>query len=82
MLCGSSVGDDIDRRGVNDVIAVFSGILLERIHGNLKISLRNLADTEPALRASSRSVPSLDTPRSRSCGLMFVRGGELREEPR
>jgi hypothetical protein len=44
MLCGSPVGDDVDRRGVNEVIAVFSGILLERVYEDLQISLRDLAD--------------------------------------
>jgi len=44
MLRGSPVGDDIDRGGVDEIIAIFSRFLLERVHEDLKISVRDLPD--------------------------------------
>ena len=44
MLRGSPVGDDIDSGCIDEVIAVFSRFLFERVHEDLQIRLRDLPD--------------------------------------
>ena len=44
MLRGAPVSDDVDSSSVDEIIAVLGRFLLERVHQDLKIGLRDLPD--------------------------------------